>query len=83
MALSGNQVDVRMGHAIDARRATSGSRCEGRMLLPFSGHFPIGKHEFAPPRSLSAALRHVSGTGGFAIMFRQPVRRLRSPPPPR
>lgn len=41
MALQGGQVDIRFGRAIGARFAVRGSRCAGKLKLPFIGHRPI------------------------------------------
>ena len=41
MAMAGGQVDVRMGHALRARHDLSGARCDGALLLPFTGHHAL------------------------------------------
>ena len=41
MALRGGRIDVRMAHAVGARGRSRGTRCGGRLLLPFDGHQPV------------------------------------------
>lgn len=41
MALRGGQIDVRMAHALRARRRRRGTRCGGALALPFDGHHPV------------------------------------------
>ena len=45
MALEGGQSDVRMAHSLDCRHKMLGHRCEGRLLLPFVGHYPVQAHD--------------------------------------
>lgn len=79
MALAGGQVDIRMAHAIDARFAVQGSRCDGRLWLPLVGHDPVD-HAREITVSMSGALVHAASLsprgGGLAAMFRQPSQRL-------
>ena len=69
MALRGGRIDVRMAHAIDGRHAARGSRCGGRLLLPFDGHRPV-----APLVPLPSAAPRDSR--GLVAMFRRPAQRL-------
>ena len=41
MALRGGRVDIRFSHAVGARHASHGTRCSGRLGLPFAGHRPV------------------------------------------
>ena len=41
MALRGGRVDIRFSHAVGARHGSRGTRCAGRLRLPFTGHRPI------------------------------------------
>lgn len=45
MALRGGRIDVRMAHAINARGRKRGTRCDGRLLLPFDGHQPVSARD--------------------------------------
>ena len=45
MALEGGQSDVRMAHSLDCRHKIRGHRCEGRLLLPFVGHYPVQAYD--------------------------------------
>ena len=62
MAIKGGRIDVRMAHALDARRARSGARCDGRLLLPFAGHEPVSARDLS--------------RGGLVAFFRRPAQRL-------
>ena len=62
MAMRGGRIDVRMARSVGARHAHRGSRCGGRLLLPFDGHQP-----------LSARDRR---QGGVVAMFRRPSQRI-------
>jgi hypothetical protein len=61
MALRGGRIDVRMAHAMRARHASHGTRCAGRLQLPFHGHRPVD-----PQRD----------THGIVAMFRRPSQRI-------
>eukprot|EP00316_Scyphosphaera_apsteinii_P001709 CAMPEP_0119304130 /NCGR_PEP_ID=MMETSP1333-20130426/5428_1 /TAXON_ID=418940 /ORGANISM="Scyphosphaera apsteinii, Strain RCC1455" /LENGTH=293 /DNA_ID=CAMNT_0007306957 /DNA_START=379 /DNA_END=1260 /DNA_ORIENTATION=- len=75
MAMVGDQIDVRMAHSIGARHSTSGSRCQGRLLLPFAGHYPVFAREVRPS-PLGSILNRQLSHGGIAAMFRHPAQRL-------
>ena len=62
MAIKGGRIDVRMAHALDARRARSGARCDDRLLLPFAGHEPVSARDLS--------------RGGLVAFFRRPAQRL-------
>ena len=47
MAKARGQADVRIAHALNARKETSDqeARCAGQLLLPIAGHVPVGARE--------------------------------------
>ena len=78
MAMAEKQIDVRMAHAIEARRARDGFRCAGRLAMPFAGHAPVTPAELllSPSGMLSHAAAKSARGGGLAAMFRTPSQRL-------
>ena len=80
MALRGGRVDVRMAHAIGARHANHGSRCGGRLLLPFDGHRPVSDRiqSDGPSNQFAWALPKTTlrDTHGLIAFFRRPAQRL-------
>lgn len=74
MALEGGQSDVRMAHSLDARHSLRGHRCDGRLLLPLAGHYPVLPYDKQivvmfrrPAQRLISAFRdnyHAWGLGG-------------------
>ena len=64
MALRGGQIDVRMARALRARHRYHGSRCSGRLLLPFHGHSPV------------PSMRRAGYGPELVAMFRKPAQRL-------
>lgn len=62
MAVRGGRIDVRMARALDARHATRGERCGGRLRMPFDGHRPISARDVE--------------LGGLVTFFRRPSQRL-------
>jgi len=79
MALAQGQIDIRMGHALDARYAHTGTRCDGRLWMPFVGHEPVHSQRELLTRP-GGALAHAAAAsargGGLAAMFRRPSQRL-------
>jgi hypothetical protein len=59
LAIAGGSIDVRMAHAIDARHNTTGTRCDGRIVLPFNGHDPV-RHEKELVTRPTGAIAHAA-----------------------
>ena len=91
MALRGGRIDIRMAHAIKARHATRGARCNGRLLLPFDGHRPVspapvpgrkGSSTMSFSAAIDPSLSHLVQRApprdslGLVAMFRRPSQRL-------
>lgn len=79
MAVAGGSIDVRMAHAIDSRHATTGTRCEGRIWLPFHGHDPVRAEDeliAGPGGALTHAAALSARGGGLVAMFRRPSQRI-------
>jgi len=79
MAIAGGSIDVRMAHAIDARHNSSGTRCDGRIWLPFRGHDAVDHEKelvAGPAGAIAHAAARTARGGGLAAMFRRPSQRL-------
>ena len=67
MAKAKGSIDVRMAYSVDARFSKTGSRCQGRLLLPLVEHYPVLPDEVPLPPTRPASLRvsaiSVAGAG--------------------